>query len=220
MFPEPLLLSVADQLRKKTLEQWWCYKWLSEAQKLGLKSHTCTLYCTCSLIWSALGQFHRYGHYTQRAFFNFDLLSADNMQFIAVFYQPHCTIMTCLLLNKKILREQIFSSLWFWLIGLLRTLQIKQPPILITTFKAQFLWFMKRLMETNAYFFIGKCSKFSSVTLNFSEIYPNCFSFPKKLCCGHYTKCYRHYCLWIFSWKLYYVYYNAKKLLISFIFMC
>ena len=34
---------------------------------------------------------------------------------------------------------------------------------------------MKRLMETNAYFFIGKCSKFSSVTLNFSEIYPNCF---------------------------------------------
>ena len=24
-------------------------------------------------------------------------------------------------------------------------------------------------------FFIGKCSKFSSVTLNFSEVYPNCF---------------------------------------------
>ena len=29
--------------------------------------------------------------------------------------------------------------------------------------------------QFNAYFFIGKCSKFSSVTLNFSEVYLNCF---------------------------------------------
>ena len=32
------------------------------------------------------------------------------------------------------------------------------------------------------------------------------------MCYVHYTKHYRHYCLWIFSWKLYYVYYDAKKI--------
>ena len=68
--------------------------------------------------------------------------------------------MTCLFLNKKILGEQIFSSLWFWLKGLLRTLQLKQPPILITTFKAKFLWFMKRLKETNAYFLVANAESF------------------------------------------------------------
>ena len=29
-------------------------------------------------------------------------------------------------------------------------------------------------------FFIGKCSKFSSVTLNFSEVCPNCFGSLKR----------------------------------------
>ena len=128
--------------------------------------------------------------------------------------------MTCLLLNKKILGEQIFSSLWFWLKGLLRTLQLKQPPILITTFKAQFLWFMKRLKETNAYFFIGKCSKFSSVTLNFSEVYRNLFG-SLKGCVTDITPSVTDITVCEFFLENYIMCtMMLKKLLISFIFMC
>jgi len=53
-------------------------------------------------------------------------------------------------------------------------------------------------------FFIGKCSKFSSVTLNFSEVYPNCFG-SLKGCVTDITVC-------EFFLENYIVYYDAKKI--------
>ena len=81
---------------------------------------------------------------------------------------------------------------------------------------------MKRLKKTNAYFFIGKCSKFSSVTLNFSEIYRNFFGSLKR-CVTDITPSVTDITVCEFFLKNYIIIIMCtmmlKKLLISFIFM-
>ena len=69
-------------------------------------------------------------------------------------------------------------------------------------------------------FFIGKCSKFSSVTLNFSEVYRNCFG-SLKGCVTDITPSVTDITVCEFFLENYIMCtMMLKKLLISFIFMC
>ena len=78
---------------------------------------------------------------------------------------------------------------------------------------------MKRLKEKKCIFFIGKCAKFSSVTFNFSEVYPNCFG-SLKGCVTDITPSVTDITVCEFFLENYIMCtMMLKKLLISFIFM-